>query len=449
MATAQIEIKDEVLGLSTEAFELFCEDIAGMFGVDIKCTEQGAVRETVKGLKKRFKKLAAVNTVKAEGALDGTFQLIFDQGGLFTISGVIVMLPEKRILEETKRGTIKDVESMNDAIKETGNLLIGAWDRVFREELEGHGHFAQASTFIGKPWVTPEESIGLASDADLTFVEYEFTIDPYPPFTCGVIFPDTIFDATSEPDSEEAADDTAEQPSDEEKADAASAEDVKEDAGKKTKETAETEPAPKGSAEEQEDDAEEPAPDEAAEDKKEETAETEIEAEPAQPVETGDVFLASCAKDIMDKDIVWGSGNDSVQETLTKMQQADAGYMVVGTEGKLEGIVSKTDILGAISPYLRPLFAKWHRPQDDASLQIKIKWIMSRPVHTVKPETPLITIVEKMCKTGNRCMPVVDPDNKVQGVVTVFDIFRALLKSVPNGSVVGKVSQSPPLISIG
>ena len=234
--------------------------------------------------------------------------------------------------------------------------------------------------------------------------------------------------------SKEAAGDTAEQSSDEEKA-------VTEEAVKEETKVTTEEDTEKAATEE--------AVEETEEEKVKETAETEIEAEPAQPVEADEVSLAASAKDIMDKDIVWGNGDDSVQETLTKLQQADAGYMVVGTEGKLEGIVSKTDILGAISPYLRPLFAKWHRPQDDASLQIKIKWIMSSPVHTVKPETPLISIVEKMCKTGNRCMPVVGTDDKVQGIVTVFDIFRAMLQSNPNSSVVGKVSQSPPLISIG
>ena len=127
MTAGIAELESQATELAGEAFEAFCEDISGMFGVDMDCTAQEPAVETVKGLKKRFKKLVAVNSVRAKGALNGTFQLIFDQSGLFALSGVIVMLPKNRILEEIKRGTIKDVESMNDAIAETGNLLVGSW----------------------------------------------------------------------------------------------------------------------------------------------------------------------------------------------------------------------------------------------------------------------------------------------------------------------------------
>ncbi|MBW8038796.1 MAG: CBS domain-containing protein [Planctomycetes bacterium] len=156
--------------------------------------------------------------------------------------------------------------------------------------------------------------------------------------------------------------------------------------------------------------------------------------------------LAICAKDIMQKDVVWGNPDESVQQALTKMQQADSGYMIAGTDGVIEGIVSKSDITGAISPYLRPLFAKWRRPLDDATLQIKIKWIMARPVRTIKPGTSLEAIMESMSQLGGRCMPVVDQQSKVQGLVTVFDIFKALLQYTSNVSTTGKTNQAPPLV---
>ncbi|MBA7703391.1 hypothetical protein ES703_112176 [subsurface metagenome] len=147
----------------------------------------------------------------------------------------------------------------------------------------------------------------------------------------------------------------------------------------------------------------------------------------------------------MQKEVVWAGPDDSVQQTLTKMQQHDVGYMVVGRDGVMEGIISKSDLTGAISPYLRPVFAKWRRPLDDATLQIKIKWIMSRPVRTVKPDTSLAAIMENMRQFGWHCLAVVDQEGKVQGLVTAFDIFQALLSSNPDISSVGKTPQAPPL----
>ena len=136
--------------------------------------------------------------------------------------------------------------------------------------------------------------------------------------------------------------------------------------------------------------------------------------------------LAVRAKDVMQEEVVWAEPDDSVERVLTKMQQTDSGYLLVGTDRLIAGIVSKSDLAGAVSPYLRPEFAKWRRPLDDASLNIKIKWIMSRPVRTIRPETPLAVIMENMCRFGGCCLPVLDRQGKVYGLVTVFDVFKAL-----------------------
>ena len=151
-------------------------------------------------------------------------------------------------------------------------------------------------------------------------------------------------------------------------------------------------------------------------------------AQPPANLLSEHVLTAVSAKDIMQKDIIWGGPDGSIQQALTKMEQHAAAYMMIGQNGVLEGIVSKSDLTGAISPYLRPVFAKWCRPLDNATLQIKIKWIMSSTVHTITPETPFAEITENMRRFGVRCLPVADPQGKIRGLVTVFDIFRALLK---------------------
>jgi CBS domain-containing protein len=155
--------------------------------------------------------------------------------------------------------------------------------------------------------------------------------------------------------------------------------------------------------------------------------------------------LKISAKEIMHRDIAWASPNDSVQDALAMLQQNDAGYLLVGTDGKLEGLVSRSDVNGALSPYLQPMFAKWRRPLDDATLQIKIKWIMTRTIRTVNPDTSLAAIMETMCQFGWRALPVIDHQGTVAGLVTVFDIFRALLKADSNTSAVGGTLQAPLL----
>ncbi len=115
-------------------------------------------------------------------------------------------------------------------------------------------------------------------------------------------------------------------------------------------------------------------------------------------------------------------------------------------DGAIEGLVSKSDIRAALSPYLQNIFSKWRRPLDIATLQIKVKWIMSRPVRTTGPDAPLAGIMENMRCHGSRCMPVVDGKGKAQGLVTVFDVFQALLSYNMKVSTCGQTPQSPPLM---
>ena len=493
-----------------------------MFGVEMECEQQEPCSETAKTLKKRFKKITAVNRIKSEGVLDGTFQIAFDKEGLFTLAGTIVMLPEQRILQNRKTGSVQDAEDLNDAIGEAGNMLVGSWDRVFREELEGHGHFVQTDTFIGDPWSDPEGNIGLPSDQEFLFIPYEITIDSYPAFNCGVIFQDELFGSTSATDTDQDAstdekteEETQEQetvaennvePEDkvpapvEEKAEVKEPEDkapvpveekaeVKEPEDKapapveekaEVKEPEDKTPAPvEEKAEIKEPEDKTPAPvEEKAEVKEPEdkaAAATEDEAkdpEPAQqesitedspkgavsesiqrivqssanlPGEHMAISTKLCAEDVMQKQVIWVDPEDTVQQAMTKMQQADAGYIMVGTDGTLEGLISDSDISGTISVYLKPIFAKWRRPTDDATLQIRVKWIMTRPVQTIKQDTPLTAIMNTMGQSGTRCLPVIDQQGKVSGIVTVFGILKALLNTDPDVSTVGKTNHAPPL----
>jgi len=463
MVKSQTEIGSPAIELSAEAFKVFCEGISGMFGLNIQCNQQQAVAETVIGLEERFKNLVAVDCVKAEGAFEGTLQFVFDREGLFTLAGIIFSMPEQKTLENTEHGSLEDAEGLSDAIREIGHLMASAWQRVFNEKLDGQSHFVKTNTFIGYPWDKPEEKIGLAGEKELLFVSYEITIEPYPIFKCGVIFPETIIGGTSVSLSEKAA--PAEEEA-EEKAEAETEIKAEEEAeGKAEEETEEkgsdvnesaTKEEPEASAKKKDaapdaNATDDVAEEEAASDQSKEstiggvskTIHKMTQSSAVLPGESADLSLALSAEEVMQKEVVWGSPDDSVQQAFTKMQHHNVGYMMIGQYGVPEGIVSNSDLTGAISPYLRPIFTKWRRPSDDATLQIKIKWIMSRPVRTIKPQASLAAVIENMRKFGGRCLPVVDQQGKVQGLVTAFDIFKVLSTLDISSAVKSSTLQTP------
>jgi hypothetical protein len=209
MTEVLTQVESKAAELSSQAFKAFCDDISGMFGVPMQCGPGQITTETVADLEKRFEKLVAVNLVKAQGTLEGTFQIIFGRKGLFILAGLITMpeqmtsLLEKcvvpaQIQQNIKSGTLKEAQAASDSLSEAGNLLVGSWDRVFREQLENHKHFVQSDVFIGEPWDDPEEKLGLARDEEFTLVCVEITVTNYPPFTCGAVFPDAVFGKTKD-----------------------------------------------------------------------------------------------------------------------------------------------------------------------------------------------------------------------------------------------------------
>ncbi|MHC4389391.1 MAG: hypothetical protein ACYSX1_12415, partial [Planctomycetota bacterium] len=181
-----------LIELSKQSFGTFSDDISGMFGVDIECKQVQLAAETVRGLAKRFGSLVTANAIKAEGWLDGTFQVVFDRGGLFTLAGVVSMHPDQMIEDNRKLGSLEKARNMSELLAGVGDVLVGSWDRVFRKGLDGHGRFVRTNIFIGNPWEKSEEAIGLSGDEDLLLVTFEITIFPNSSFRCGVAFPGAL-----------------------------------------------------------------------------------------------------------------------------------------------------------------------------------------------------------------------------------------------------------------
>jgi CBS domain-containing protein len=469
LEAATTDLTPPVERLSDDSFQAFCDDMEGMFDVDMCCQRRQVVVGPVASLREHFQKLTVVHCIQAEGTLRGTFYLVFDQGGLFVLGGVIVMLPESRILEGIQRGSPQDAENLQDAAREVGNLLVGSWDRVFRRQGARHKHFLKTSTFIGKPWEespTRDKALGqpenpgqteaprgqdsamgspspahdtalegpLQEKGEALIVWYEMTIDPYPSFTCAAVFPKAVLGQAAMKGSgfppqriaievpSPNAESHVREPEKEERMG------EQED----PKENEKTSPAPSSAAS--------VSP----------SAVAAVLPSPSPSSEPSGPALAELlrlpASEIMEKDVVWAGPEDTVGDVIAKMQQHNVGYVLVGHNGALEGLVSSSNILGAVSLYLRPMFAKWRRPEDDATLGVKVKWIMSRPVRTVRTDATLAALIESMRRCGGRCLPVVDVHGAVQGLVTVFDLLLRIQAADKSFSWQGKPPQAPALL---
>jgi acetoin utilization protein AcuB len=444
--------------LTLRAFGGFCEDISSMFGNTAACSADSVGQGTLSDLKKEFKKLASVSQVQTQGVLDGQFQLIVDQAGLFVLAGTLVMLPENRIMETIRGGTMKDADYINDAIKEAGNLLVGSWDRIFREELTGHAHLKLTGTFIGSIWDNPVQSVGLELKQPCHYVLCKMKVDDFPEFKFAAVFSNQLFDPKDRsPETPEV-----------EPRDNAASQTEEQDA-------AATPETPAGTQQEK------PVPTDAQTTDNELTSiasvldqQTPVEAvsqdpagieQAAGPVTEAIHHLTQSAvptvnaaanpfpaglptmtaEEIMNRAVIWVDPEESVETVLGKMQQHNVGYVLVGSDKELFGIVSRKDVASAVSPYMRPAFANFRRPLDDATLKIRIKWFMTRPVLTIRPDASLVTVMETMMRHSVRGLPVLDPQGKTLGLITVYDILGALL-TTSGVAMTGQPQQTPSCV---
>jgi CBS domain-containing protein len=455
MTTQQIDIdiQPRVMELAGDAFTAFCDDMSSMFGLQVSARCMPGGTESFAGIKKRAPKFSAVHAVKSDGAINGAFYLVFDNKAIFALAGSVMMLPKPIILNHTKMGTLKDAEGLRDAAQEIGNLLVGSWDRVFRENLEGHGHFVKGTTFIGDIQGITQQEPGFAADGQYSIVDCEISVGDFTGH-CIVVFPQSIWSGKADAGAAEKKPAETAKPADITKP---------AEAPKAETEAKQQKPADAGAqnaAVPQEKPVKQPAAS-VPETKPVESVSVEppvakpvIAAgnnsvtpnHPLENVKFGSELSAITAGDIMNRCMIWASPEDTVGAVQALMQQHNTGYVLVGAGGVCQGIISRSNITGAVSPFLRPVFAKWRRPLDDASLQIKVKWIMSTPVHTVSLFASLDVVISKMSGFGGRCLPAVNADGKVVGIITVFDVFKVLMNNNKNTPVIGEPIQSPPLV---
>ncbi|HBG78015.1 MAG TPA: hypothetical protein DDW84_04080 [Phycisphaerales bacterium] len=372
MNICKTDIRNEIFRFAKDAFEAFCVDIETMFGIEVRCQPREQQSLTGENLKKHFRTFCAVNTIEAHGAIDGSFYLMLDPEALFTLAGIFVVLPDNKILENRKSGTERQAFEISSVIEDAGNLLAGAFDRVFRENVETHRHFLPAGTFISSQWRDIQQKFDIKEDAALTVCFYELTAGNLPPFSCCAVFPETIFAKAAEPERVGQADSVQ----------------------------AQSEPL--------------------------QPPQQTVEA--AATPDSNNIFsiLGLKAVDVMNNDVKWCRPDCPVEKAIEQMRQTGVEYLLVGSKRKTQGVVAMSDLSSAVSIYLQPMFAKWKRPLDEATLKIKVQCVMSSPAGTIPPETTFEVVVEKLVRQ-NGCLVVVDAGGKTLGTITAKDCLAGLL----------------------
>lgn len=140
------------------------------------------------------------------------------------------------------------------------------------------------------------------------------------------------------------------------------------------------------------------------------------------------------AADIMSRDLYWAKPQSDIREAWQTLREHRLRSLPVldGESRKLVGIVTQADLLRHAPPLptrLRFGTLKFQRGMQLAS-------IMSSPVLSVRESTHMTDLIFLLSDQGMHCLPVVDEQERLLGMVTQTDLIAGLysnwLKHLPD-----------------
>jgi CBS domain-containing protein len=118
--------------------------------------------------------------------------------------------------------------------------------------------------------------------------------------------------------------------------------------------------------------------------------------------------------ELMTRDVVTLKETQNLGKAEELLRLHRIRHLPVARQGKLVGLVTHRDLLRAAATHAT----------DPAAQPLWAADIMTRDVQTVRPETPLKDAVALMLKQKFGCLPVVDAEGALQGILTEADMVR-------------------------
>jgi CBS domain-containing protein len=120
--------------------------------------------------------------------------------------------------------------------------------------------------------------------------------------------------------------------------------------------------------------------------------------------------------DVMTREVVTLNSEQTFGEAMAMLANRPfRHFLVIDPNSKLAGVISDRDMLRVMGNT-----TDWKTK--------KIADVMTRDVYTVSPETPLSTAVHEIVAHRINCLPVLDRDEKVCGIITSTDLLGAFEK---------------------
>jgi len=130
----------------------------------------------------------------------------------------------------------------------------------------------------------------------------------------------------------------------------------------------------------------------------------------------------TCVRDIMTVKAVFVSMDETLEDVRDIFEVRGFHHLIVVDHDLVVGVISDRDLLKHISPFI----GKRHmeRDQDTNTLRKRAHQIMTRKPVTVHPDVDVWEAAETLLSQSVSCLPVVDSEGRLCGIVTWRDLLR-------------------------
>ncbi|PIE18258.1 MAG: hypothetical protein CSA66_04930 [Proteobacteria bacterium] len=135
---------------------------------------------------------------------------------------------------------------------------------------------------------------------------------------------------------------------------------------------------------------------------------------------------------IMSRDLATLTAGDTLDLAGTLMSAARIRHLpVVDAAGRLVGLVTHRDLLGATVSLSSDMSAK---ERMRFLGKVPIDRIMQSDVKTVRADTPIVAAAHLILEHKYGCLPVVDANGRLDGLVTEHDFVMLAVRMLDRGS---------------
>jgi CBS domain-containing membrane protein len=126
-------------------------------------------------------------------------------------------------------------------------------------------------------------------------------------------------------------------------------------------------------------------------------------------------------RDWMTRNVVTGGPDTPLDVAERQMSAHNFRHLPIIEEGRLVGVVSHRDLLRFT---VSPLHAESVEADQVLKATIRVDRVMNTDVRTIGPDDALLEAAQRMRKDKYGCLPVVDNDRQLVGILTETDFVK-------------------------